>query len=95
MARSVSLNGNGRVFLPHTVCTGLGEDRLDSLLHIVTTGPPLRVVLCSCGGQTKSIEICLILDRNPAAELTLSVVLVYTSTAPQPLEQHELVSLKH
>ena len=22
-------------------CTGLGENRLDSLLHIVTTGPPL------------------------------------------------------
>ena len=51
--------------------TGLGEDRLDSLLRIVTTGPPLSewdaVVLCSCGGQTRNVGMCLILDLNPAA----------------------------
>ena len=51
--------------------TGLGEGRLDSLLCIVTTGPPLqsgmRVVLCSCGGQTRNVGMCLILDLNPVA----------------------------
>ena len=80
-------------------CTGLGEDRLDSLLRVVTTGPPLSewdtsgaVQLWWSDKKHRNVSDSRSQPSsisNPSCSTSFN-----TSTSSQPSEEQERMSLE-